>query len=288
MSATLAVLLKELQPDLDVMLIEGRDGPAQESSNGWNNAGTGHAALCELNYTAPRADGTVDISRALKVNTQFDLSRQLWAYLVRRGMLGSPDSFIHPVPHISFVHGAENVAFLRARYEAMHAHHCFETMEYSEDPHQLTSWMPLVMEGRDPNEPVAATRIAEGTDVDFGTLTRLMISHLQTLPGFRVAYGREVADIQRNGDRWNVLVKEKAAHVRRSPPGLCSWARAAARYPCCRKAGYRKERGTRASRSAACGCAATTLQWPRGMTPKSTGKRRSAHRRCRCRTSIRA
>ncbi len=210
MSATLAVLLKELQPDLDVMLIEGRDGPAQESSNGWNNAGTGHAALCELNYTAPRADGTVDISRALKVNTQFDLSRQLWAYLVRRGMLGSPDSFIHPVPHISFVHGAENVAFLRARYEAMHAHHCFETMEYSEDPQELTSWMPLVMEGRDPNEPVAATRIAQGTDVDFGTLTRLMIAHLQTLPGFRVAYGREVADIQRDGDRWNVLVKEKS------------------------------------------------------------------------------
>ena len=113
MSATLALLLKELQPDLRVVLLEGRDGPAQESSNGWNNAGTGHAALCELNYTSQRADGTVDISRALKVNTQFDLSRQFWSYLVRSGALGSPDGFIHHVPHISFVRGAENVSFLR-------------------------------------------------------------------------------------------------------------------------------------------------------------------------------
>jgi malate dehydrogenase (quinone) len=210
MSATLAVLLKELQSDLDIVLLEERDGPAQESSNGWNNAGTGHAALCELNYTAPRSDGTVDISRALKVNTQFDLSRQLWAYLVRKGAIASPDSFIHSVPHISFVRGAENVSFLRNRYEAMSAHHCFETMEYSEDRRELASWMPLVMEGRDPNEPVAGTRIGEGTDVDFGTLTRLMIAHLQTLPGFRVGYGHEVADIRRAGDRWSLAVKEKS------------------------------------------------------------------------------
>jgi malate dehydrogenase (quinone) len=209
MSATLAVLLKELQPDLDIVLLEERDGPAQESSNGWNNAGTGHAALCELNYTAQRADGTVDISRALKVNTQFDLSRQLWAYLVRKGALGSPDAFIHSTPHISFVRGDENASFLRKRYEAMSAHHCFETMEFSQDRSELTSWMPLVMEGRDPNEPVAGTRIGQGTDVDFGTLTRLMVAHLQRLPGFRVAFGHEVTGVRRAGDRWNLAVKEK-------------------------------------------------------------------------------
>jgi malate dehydrogenase (quinone) len=209
MSATLAVLLKELQPDLDIVLLEGRDGPAEESSNGWNNAGTGHAALCELNYTAQRADGTVDISRALKVNIQFDLSRQLWAYLVRKGALGSPDSFIRSVPHISFVRGAEGASFLRNRYEAMKAHHCFDTMEYSEDRSELAAWIPLVMEGRDPSEPVAATRMTEGTDVDFGTLTRRMVAHLQTMPGFRVAYGQEVADLRRAGDRWSVLTKEK-------------------------------------------------------------------------------
>ena len=213
MSATLAVLLKELQPDLDVVLLEGRDGPAEESSNGWNNAGTGHAALCELNYTAQRPDGTVDISRALKVNTQFDLSRQLWSYLVRKGALGVPDAFIHSVPHISFVRGRENVTFLRKRYEAMSAHHCFETMEYSEDPRELAAWMPLVMEGRDSSEPVAATRIGQGTDVDFGTLTRLIVAHLQTMSGFRVAYGNVVTGISRAGDRWDVVAKDKGGRT---------------------------------------------------------------------------
>ena len=210
MSATLAVLLKELQPDLEIVLLEGRDGPAQESSNGWNNAGTGHAALCELNYTSPRPDGTVDISRALKVNTQFDLSRQLWTSLVREGSIPAPDSFIHPVPHISFVHGADNVAFLRKRHAAMSAHHCFAGMEYTEDPVELAAWMPLVMEGRDPGEPVAATRMTQGTDVDYGALTTMLIAHLQTLPGFRVAYGREVRDVQRSGDRWTVVADVKS------------------------------------------------------------------------------
>ncbi|GAC1540546.1 MAG: malate dehydrogenase (quinone) [Candidatus Velthaea sp.] len=209
MSATLAVLLKELQPELNIVLLEGRDGPAQESSNGWNNAGTGHAALCELNYTSQRADGTVDISRALKVNTQFDLSRQFWTHLVRTGAISSPDSFIHPVPHISFVRGADNVRFLRKRFEAMSAHHCFSGMEYSEDHRELATWMPLVMEGRDPNEVVAGTRMAQGTDVDYGALTSAMIAHLQTLPGFRVAYGHEVTGVRRSGERWNVAVKEK-------------------------------------------------------------------------------
>jgi len=208
MSATLALLLKELQPDLRVVLLEGRDGPAQESSNGWNNAGTGHAALCELNYTSQRADGTVDISRALKVNTQFDLSRQFWSYLVRSGALGSPDGFIHHVPHISFVRGAENVSFLRKRFEAMSAHHCFAGMEYSEDHRELAAWMPLVMEGRDPNEIVAGTRMAQGTDVDYGSLTTSIIAHLQTLPGFEVAYGHEVTDVRRSGERWSVMAKE--------------------------------------------------------------------------------
>src|SRR5450432_2144307 len=209
MSATLAVLLKELQPDLSLVLLEGRGGPAQESSNGWNNAGTGHAALCELNYTSQRADGTIDIARALKVNTQYDLSRQMWSYLVRKGALASPDAFIHSVPHISFVRGADDVKFLRKRFEAMSAHHCFRGMEFSEDHRELATWMPLVMDGRDPNETVAGTRSVQGTDVDYGSLTRLLIAYLQTLAGVQVAYGHAVSDVRRSGDRWNVLVKEK-------------------------------------------------------------------------------
>ncbi|HEX3549723.1 MAG TPA: malate:quinone oxidoreductase [Candidatus Elarobacter sp.] len=211
MSATLAVLLKELQPDLRVVVLEERDGAAQESSNAWNNAGTGHAALCELNYTPQRPDGTVEIGRALKVNTQFDLSRQLWASLVRNGAIPDPDAFIHSVPHISFVRGAADVSFLRKRWEAMSAHHCFAGMEYSESHAEMAEWMPLVMEGRDPNETVAATRMISGTDVDFGALTRLLIAHLSTKPAFSVAYRHEVTGLKRAGGRWNVDVKDRAS-----------------------------------------------------------------------------
>jgi malate dehydrogenase (quinone) len=210
MSATLAVLLKELQPDLRIVMLEERDGAAQESSNAWNNAGTGHAALCELNYTPQRADGTVDIARALKVNTQFDLSRQLWAYLVRSGAIPDPDAFIHSVPHISFVRGASDVSFLRKRWEAMSAHHCFAGMEYTENQREMAQWMPLVIDGRDPNETVAATRMISGTDVDFGALTRLSIAYLSAQPGFTVGYRQEVTDLERSAGRWTVTVKDRA------------------------------------------------------------------------------
>ncbi len=148
MSATLAVLLKELEPSLNIEMFETLGGAAQESSDAWNNAGTGHAANCELNYTPERSDGTIDISKALDVNVEFDLSRQFWSYLVKKGAIVDPRSFIHPVPHMSFVHGPENVAFLKKRFAAMSAHHCYHGMEYTEDKRKLAEWVPLVMEGR--------------------------------------------------------------------------------------------------------------------------------------------
>src|SRR5437879_2517773 len=150
MSMTLAVFLKELQPSLKIEIIEALASEAQESSNAWNNAGTGHAALCELNYTPMRGDGSIDISKALEVNTEFDLSRQFWSYLIRKGAIAVPESFIHPVPHMSFVHGADRVAYLKRRHAALTAHHCYVGMEYTEDKKQLAAWAPLVMEGRDP------------------------------------------------------------------------------------------------------------------------------------------
>src|SRR5579862_335092 len=143
MSATLAALLKELDPKLNIELHEVLDSPAQESSNAWNNAGTGHAALCELNYTPQQADGSVDISKALQVNTEFDLSRQLWAYLVQKGAIRDPQSFIHPVPHFSFVRGLENRNFLRKRYGALSSHALYYGMQYSEDAEQIGEWLPL-------------------------------------------------------------------------------------------------------------------------------------------------
>jgi len=209
MSATLAVILKELDPSLKIELYEVLGIPAQESSNAWNNAGTGHAALCELNYTPEKSDGSIDISKALQVNTEFDLSRQFWAYLVKRGAIKDPQSFIHPVPHHSFVQGQENRAFLRKRYEALTAHPLYYGMEYSEDPKQLQEWLPLVMEGRGPGEVVTATRMITGTDVDYGALTDDLLDCLRDKKGFSMHFSSRVQDLRRDGDLWRVRLRDE-------------------------------------------------------------------------------
>ncbi|WP_043355606.1 malate dehydrogenase (quinone) [Methylobacterium sp. B1] len=209
MSATFGTVLKELEPSLRIAMFETLHDCAQESSEGWNNAGTGHAANCELNYTPQRPDGSVDIAKALEVNTEFDISRQLWAHLVRKGAIPDPRAFIHPCPHMSFVWGAENVAFLKARYAAMSAHHCYHGMEYSEDPQVIAGWAPLIIEGRGPGEPIAATRIVTGTDVDYGALTHLLVKQLAAQPGFSVHYNRKVVALDRVDDgRWAVTVED--------------------------------------------------------------------------------
>jgi malate dehydrogenase (quinone) len=208
MSATLGTLLKEVEPGLNITVFETLEGAALESSDAWNNAGTGHAANCELNYTPERSDGTIDISKALDVNTEFDLSRQLWSYLVKKGGIADPRSFIHPVPHMSFVHGPENVAFLRKRFAAMSAHPCWHGMEYSEDKTKLAEWVPLVMEGRPADQQVAATRIISGADVDYGSLTRQLMSHLESKPGVTAHYLHQVTGLAReSGGRWHVSAK---------------------------------------------------------------------------------
>ncbi len=210
MSATLGVLLKELNPALHIEMYESLDGAGLESSNAWNNAGTGHAANCELNYTPELKDGTIDISKALEVNVEFDLSRQLWAYLVKKQMIPDPRSFIHSVPHMSFVRGTENVAFLKKRYEAMSKHHCYEGMEYTEDRDILRKWAPLVMNGRDEGEKVAATRIITGTDVDYGSLTRSLVNHLSKTSGFAVHYSQEAINIKQGKDgSWLLQFKDR-------------------------------------------------------------------------------
>ncbi len=215
MSATLAAMLKEVAPETSLEILETLPQPAEESSNAWNNAGTGHAALCELNYTPQRPDGTVTIDRALKVNTQFDLSRQFWAQMVRNGALGAPQSFIHDVPHISFVWGDDSVRFLRKRYEAMSAHHCFAGMEYTEDRAVLEQWMPLIMEGRDPHQPVAGTRMVTGTDVDYGAVTRGLLRHLSTQPGVGIHYRQRVTDLTRRWDGWLVTIEDDSSGTTR-------------------------------------------------------------------------
>jgi malate dehydrogenase (quinone) len=216
MSATLGSLLTQLEPTLDMAMFETLEDCAQESSQPWNNAGTGHAANCELNYTTQRADGTVDISKALVVNTEFDLSRDFWSSLVTQGAIADPSTFITQVPHMSFVWGEANTAYLRARYEAMSAHPCFETMEYSEDHGEIARWAPLIMEGRPADQRVAATRVAGGTDVNFGALTRLLVENLQTQPNFSAHYRHKVVGLRRTDDgRWRLKVKDLASGQKR-------------------------------------------------------------------------
>ena len=215
MSATLAVILKQLDPSLKVEIYEVLGGEAQESSNAWNNAGTGHAALCELNYTPQKSDGSIDISKALEVNTEFDLSRQLWAYLVKEGAIKDPQSFIHPVPHCSFVRGSENVAFLKKRFETLSAHPLYHGMEYSDDRKQIENWIPLVMEGRDASEQVAATRMRTGTDVDYGALTRDLLGSLSDKEGFSIHFFHRVQDLRRDGGLWNVRIRDEKSGEQR-------------------------------------------------------------------------
>jgi malate dehydrogenase (quinone) len=209
MSAALAVLLKELFPKLEIEIHEVLGSPAQESSNAWNNAGTGHAALCELNYTPEKSDGSIDISKALQVNTEFDLSRQLWAYLVKQGAISDPQSFIHPVPHFSLVLGQRNRDFLRKRFKALTANPLYYGMEYSEDKKEIEEWIPLVMEGRDLNDVVTATRMATGTDVDYGALTQQLLASVSGKEGFSIHYHSRVQDLRRDGDLWSLRIRDE-------------------------------------------------------------------------------
>src|SRR5690606_1477380 len=173
----------------------------------WNNAGTGHAALCELNYTAEKADGSIDISKAVKINEQFLVSKQFWSYLVNNKRISNPQDFIMPLPHMSMVLGEKNVAFLKKRFEALSKNPLFQGMEYSERRDQLAEWFPLIMDGRTANEPIAATKIDSGTDVNFGALTRMLFYHLKS-KDVAIHYKHSVNDMKRTSDGlWELKVR---------------------------------------------------------------------------------
>jgi malate dehydrogenase (quinone) len=207
MSATLGLLLKELQPDLTIEIFERLDIAAAESSDAWNNAGTGHAAFCELNYTPENEDGSIDISKAIKITESYEVSRQFWTYLVEKGLLKNPEEFIKSVPHMSFVWGDKNVAYLKKRFEALQQFHMFKGMEYSEDPTTITNWAPLVMENRKGNDKIAATSMRLGTDVNFGSLTRNMFKYLESLDGVTIHFNHEVSSLKKTEDnRWRLKI----------------------------------------------------------------------------------
>ncbi|MFB5946060.1 malate:quinone oxidoreductase [Albibacterium profundi] len=208
MSATLGTLLKQLMPDATIQILERLDEVAAESSDAWNNAGTGHSALCELNYTPEQPDGSIKIDKAINIAESFEVSKQFWSSLVEEGLISMPDQFIRSIPHMSFVIGKKNVSFLKKRYDTMQENHLFKGMVYTENKEQLKEWIPLVMDGRDSNDHVAATRMEIGTDVNFGALTRAMLQYLWKQKGVALKLAHEVQDIERgNNGRWNVEVK---------------------------------------------------------------------------------
>ena len=209
MSASLGTWLQELQPDWKQVMVEKLDKVALESSNGWNNAGTGHSANMELNYTPERPDGTIDVTKALEINEQFMISRQFWSSQVKRGILNNPHSFINSTPHMSFVWGDKNVDYLGKRYDALQKTTLFQGMKFSTDHQQIAQWAPLVMAGRDPQQKVAATWTPVGTDVNYGEITRQLIGSLQKNNYFTLQTSSEVTEFKRNGDNsWHVTIED--------------------------------------------------------------------------------
>lgn len=214
MSANLGSLLKKLSPEISIQVYEVTEQPAQESSHGWNNAGTGHAGICELSYTPHRnPDGSVDVSKAIEIFEQFERSKQFWAHAVAEGMIDNPREFINPVPHLSFVYGEEYVDFLRARHKGMAAHHFFKEMEFTTDREKIAAWAPLLLEGRD-QTPIAVTRMENGTDINFGNVSRKLIEWLEKQPGCGVQCNHRVTDIREDGKGWEVEVRNLATGER--------------------------------------------------------------------------
>jgi malate dehydrogenase (quinone) len=211
MSATLGVLLHQLDPTLHITMIEQLPEVALESSAALNNAGTGHAGYCELNYTPQAADGSIAIKRALEINAAFEVSLQFWAHLVETHALPAPDQFINKTPHLSFVMHDKNIDFLKKRHALMQQHHLFADMQYSEDLAQLRAWMPLMMAKRKPDEKIAATYVDYGSDVDFGALTRHMVSYLNTQASFSLISNTRVSRLKKIKDRWHVSILNKAS-----------------------------------------------------------------------------
>jgi malate dehydrogenase (quinone) len=202
MSANLGALLKRLDPKLRIQVYEAADELAYESSNGWNNAGTGHAGICELSYTPKPADGSpVKVQKVIDIFQEFEHSLQFWGHAVASGMIDNPKEFINPLPHISFVDGEDQVKFLKSRYDGMSAHHFFASMEYTTDHAKIGAWAPLLTEGRDPAQPIAATKMDGGTDINFGNVSRKLLGWLAKQDGCGVAAGHKVVGLRRDVGR---------------------------------------------------------------------------------------
>lgn len=251
MSANLGALLKRLDPQLSIQVYEVTEELAQESSHGWNNAGTGHAGICELSYTPHReADGSVNVKKAIEVFEQFERSKLFWSYAVAEGMIENPDEFINPVPHLSFVHGPQQVDFLRARHAAMSAHHFFREMEYTTDRSTIADWAPLLLEGRAADVPIAATKMDGGTDVNFGNLSRKLLGWLARQDGCGIATSHRVVGIRRTrrlnraSQRWELDIKDlKTGEIRKNSARFVFVGAGGGSLPLLQKSGIPESKG---------------------------------------------
>ena len=245
MSATLGSLLSQLAPSLQMLMVERQDSIATESTDAWNNAGTGHAGYCELNYTPQLNDGNIEIRRALEINAAFEASLQYWSSLVKQQGLPAPQGFINKTPHESFVWGEKDVAFLKARHQLLKQHHLFADMVFSESPEQMAAWMPLVMQGRTPDQPMAATHVAYGADVDFGALTRHLVANLKKQQNFSLLCGQQVRSLKQQRDgRWQVsLIDTITGKRQRVEAGFVFLGAGGAALPLLQSSGIAESRG---------------------------------------------
>lgn len=207
MSATLAVILRKLNPNLKIIIYEKLDRISAESSDALNNAGTGHSGFCELNYTPEKEDGSIDIEKAVNTAHSFEYSREFWSYLTETGFIKDPSEFIHPIPHMSLVMGEDDVEFLRKRWDALIKESLFEGMEFSDDKKQLEEWIPLIMANREDSQKIAATKMNAGTDVNYGALTRILIRNLLINNQVELHLAHEVRKIKKKENKWRIKSK---------------------------------------------------------------------------------
>jgi malate dehydrogenase (quinone) len=244
MSATLGALLRLVEPNWTITLIERLDGAAAESSGPWHNAGTGHAGLCELNYTPQRADGSIDISKSIQVNEQFQVTRQFWAYAVANGLLPDVRSFLNPIPHVSFVKGEANIDYLKRRHDALVGNPLFASMEFIADDDEFARRLPLMASGRSHSDPIALAWAQDGTDVDFGALTRQLIGYTAQ-HGMTTLFGHEVRDLHKESDgSWTVtMVNRRTEEKRKVKAKFVFIGAGGGAVPLLQKSGIREAKG---------------------------------------------
>ena len=265
MSATLGALLRLVEPDWNITLVERLDAAAAESSDPWNNAGTGHSALCELNYTPEKPDGTIDIAKAINVNEQFQVTRQFWAYAHENGILTDVRSFLNPVPHVSYVQGADNVDYLRRRRETLVRNPLFAGMEFIDDADEFARRLPLMADGRDFAEPVGLNWTEAGTDVDFGALSKQLLAY-GTSRGMNTLFGHEVRDLKQESDgSWTVKLLNRRTGEKFSLASKFVFVGAGGgALPLLQKAGIKEAKGF--------GGFPVSGQWLRTNKPNLTGR----------------